>query len=580
MFLAELSIKNFRKLKDIKLHFQDGLNILVGPNNVGKTAVIDALRALLSGPDEPPLRLSLTDLRCPVGGEPAPSSVVFEYIFRGLTVDDEADFMPALEPGEPGKLNARIGVRYSDADSSGRLRPKRWCGQHEDVPLTSEMMENLRGVYLQPLRDASQALRPGRSSLLARLLRLLADEAGIKSIDDVLKATDDELKKLAPVVTTQEAVSDRHKKMLGGTLAQVLNVSLSPSDFQRMSARASLLVDALELDQNGLGFNNLIYMAVVLSDLSKDPEAAAYRGLIVEEPEAHLHPQLQAILLRYLEGIRETPEGERPVQVFVTSHSPNFASIAKIEALACLVDVGDGVEAFFPREVAFQPGKREKLERYLDATRAEIFFARRVVFVEGSAELILLHVLSKRAGFDLRGHGVSVISVEGLNFDSFLPLFGEKGLKVPVAVITDADPQSDDDAVLYPGFGAAKVVSENTTKMKGLEDAFVKVFCGLKTFEYDLALHPANLNPMLAALAELHPIIGKEVAASVAAAGDAEKAKTLFCGLFERGSTPVQKGRFGQALAQVWADEQVACEVPSYIRDALQHVCTFGTGQP
>src|SRR3546814_8320710 len=80
--------------------------------------------------------------------------------------------------------------------------------------------------------------------------------------------------------------------MHGPQLAQLLDLGLSGSDFQRLASRLSLVVDTFEIEQNGLGFNNLIFMAVVLSELAKNPEAS-YRGLIIEEPEAHLHPQLQ-----------------------------------------------------------------------------------------------------------------------------------------------------------------------------------------------------------------------------------------------------------------------------------------------
>lgn len=580
MHLAELNIENFRKLGKVCLSFQPGLNILVGANNVGKTAVVDSLRALLASPDEYLPRLKTEDLRVPPNGEAMPSSITFHYIFRGLSLDDEADFLPALKPNGNGTLDAHITVRYSDPDSSGRLRAKRWCGDHEDVGLTSDMMENLRGVYLPPLRDASQGLKPSRTSQLARLLQLLADDPGRDGIDKALKILDGELKKHQPLIDTQTAIETRHKAMLGKQLAQTLEVGLSASDFKKMSSRLSLLVDSLEIEQNGLGFNNLIYMAVVLSELSKSPEAA-YRGLIVEEPEAHLHPQLQAVLLRYLQGVHNAAKDERSVQVFVTSHSPNFASIAKLESLTCLVETDKGVDAFFPRKVHFEPGKREKLERFLDATRAELFFARKAIFVEGAAELILIHVLAERAGYDLRGHAISLISVEGLNFDCFLPLFGEKALRIPVAVITDADPESVDLSILYPAPGAAAEVSDNTNKMLELQDSFVKVFHGLKTFEYDLALHATNRDAMIKALQELHPKIGANVATSVAAAiSEAEKARALFSGMFERESNNVQKGRFSQALAQILSNPAIPCEVPKYIRDAIEHVCTMNPIAP
>jgi putative ATP-dependent endonuclease of OLD family len=99
----------------------------------------------------------------------------------------------------------------------------------------------------------------------------------------------------------QAAITDQHTGMVGPQLAQALKVDLSGSDFKRFSSRLSLMVDTFEIEQNGLEFNNLIFMAVVLSELARNQESA-YRGLIVEEPEAHLHPQLQAVLLRYLEN--------------------------------------------------------------------------------------------------------------------------------------------------------------------------------------------------------------------------------------------------------------------------------------
>lgn len=575
MHLALLRISNFRKINKIEMQFQPGLNVIVGPNNVGKTAVVDALRALLAGHDEPYPRLDNEDMHRPKGGASV-GNIEFQYVFRDLTPDDEADFLAALKPDENGNLEAHITIRYSEADKTGRLRAKRWCGDHEDVGLTTDMMENLRGVYLPPLRDASQGLKPNRTSQLSRLFQLLADDAGREGINEALKQLDEELKKHEPIVNTHKAIKNRHGAMLGPQLAQALDLGLSGSDFQRLASRLSLLVDAFEIEQNGLGFNNLIFMAVVLSELAKNPEAS-YRGLIIEEPEAHLHPQLQAVLLGYLETIKAV-DGEKPVQLFVTSHSPNFASIANLDSLACLVDTGTSVETFLPRTITFSKGKREKLERYLDVTRAELFFARRVIFVEGSAELMLVSVLAEKCNCKLREHGVSLISVEGLNFDSFLPLFGEQALKIPVAVITDADPVDKPEGdgepqAIYPAPGDTVTVSDNTAKMKESEDAFVKVFHGLKTLEYDLALHANNRTAMLTALKELHPKIGATVAAAVEAAeGDAAKARTLFSGMFERPQNNVQKGRFGQALAQVIADGSDFV-VPNYIREAVIHAC-------
>src|SRR5690606_3700592 len=133
------------------------------------------------------------------------------------------------------------------------------------------------------------------------------------------------------------------------------------------------------------------------------------------------------------------------------------------------------------RSVGFGKGKREKLARYLDVTRAELFFARRALFVEGAAEMLLVSVLAEKHGYDLRGHGVSLISVEGLNFDCFMPLFGEKAITVPDAVISDADPTTEIDGKavgLYPAADETVDPSDNAKSMIKREDSLVKVFLG------------------------------------------------------------------------------------------------------
>jgi len=617
MYLAELTIKNFRKLREATLKFQPGLNVLVGPNNAGKSAVIDALRTLLAGHEETYPRLDGSDRHRPHEGDPT-GDISFHFIFRDLSLEDEADFIAALKPNGDKNMEAHIHVQYTDMDKTGRFKVRRWCGDHPEVSLTSDMMENLRGVYLQPLRDAAQGLRPNRNSQLARLLHLLTDDAGRDTINTALKQLDDTLKQDKSIQSTHKAITTRHDSMMGAQLAQELAVGLSVTDFQRLSSRLTLTAEAMEIEKNGLGFNNLIFMAVVLSELAKNTDSA-FRGLIIEEPEAHLHPQLQRVLLQYLAGI-PTGEGEKPVQLFVTSHSPNFASNSKLDSLVCLIENEAGVETFFPRDIKFEKGKREKLERYLDVTRAELFFARRVIFVEGAAELMLIDALAKKMNFDLREYGVSLISVEGLNFDSFLPLFGEQGLRIPVAVVTDADPfeeeveavvegeqaeediddllseaayQEETDAPddeepagnaekkkkvkrkeVYPALGDQVRLSANTIKMKNLEDDFVKVFHGLKTLEYDLALIEANRDPMLTALADPHPKISKALRKIVDTQPDnTAKTKALFCGMFERkGNGNIQKGRFAQALAEQISKEN-GFEVPEYLKKAIQHVC-------
>ena len=569
MYLAELEIKGFRRVAELKLRFKPGLNVLVGPNNVGKTAVVDGLRALLTTTEEGALRVDSYDLHA-AGGMIAPD-ITFHYVFRDLSLDEEADFLPALKPipaaaGETDKYEAHLWVRYSAAGTPGRMRPKRWCGDHEENSITSEMLEDLRAVYLPPLRDSASGLRPSRTSQLARLIDRLASDVEKAKLVELLKTFEEKLEAEAPVANTQQAIEKRHGAMLGPTLKQSLKIGLTPPEFQRLAARLSLEVEGLDIEQNGLGYNNLIYMAVVLSELALNPNAA-YKALIVEEPEAHLHPQLQVVLLDHLQSIEQAVPGQKPVQVFVTSHSPHFASAANLDSLACLHQ-GDGkVGGFFPREAIFAPKKKEKLQRFLDVTRADLFFARQLILVEGAAERFLVVAMATKLGIKLREHSVTLLSTEGLNFDCFVPLFGEFAIPIRVAIISDSDTNT------YPTLADTPTMSPAAAAIEALANSHIKTYFAKKTLEYDLALHPENQAHMLAALAEIHPGISADLKATVDAADPADKPKLLFRGMFDRETgSNVKKGEFAQALAEYLADPTVTFTTPPYIKDALTYM--------
>lgn len=102
MYLAELTIKNFRRISEATLLFRPGLNVIVGPNNIGKTAVVDGLRALLAGADDPYPRFTCDDIHLPTGGVAA-GEIRFKYVFRDLSLDDEAEFIHALHECPGGK---------------------------------------------------------------------------------------------------------------------------------------------------------------------------------------------------------------------------------------------------------------------------------------------------------------------------------------------------------------------------------------------------------------------------------------------------------------------------------------------
>jgi putative ATP-dependent endonuclease of OLD family len=503
----------------------------------------------------------------------ASTEAKFTFGFRGLSEQELADFVTTLKlipTNDSSKkvYEAVFTVQYSKVVSESRLKVRKWVGYHDENPLTAEMLEELRAVYLPPLRDPASGLRPGRFSQLAKLLHRLANQSERDTLEAQLKKIDSRLKLLAPVSTTNSVIGDKHTTMLGKELAQLLDLELSPSDFSRFAARLGISVAGMEVEQNGLGFNNLIFMAVVLSELGLN-KSASYCGLIVEEPEAHLHPQLQSVLLDYLKTVEMPQEGQRPVQVFVTSHSPNFAALADLDSICCIYDSPTGPAAFSPRDIKFDIGQKEKLQRYLNVTRAELFFARRLILVEGTAELFLVDALASNHDYDLRKHSVSIISTDGLNFDCFLPLFGENAMQIPVAVITDADPPKD----IFPRKFDEITISPTGSKLRKSEDKFVRLFFAKKTLEYDLALYPSARKIMLLALDSIHPTICKSIDAEIKGFSQShERAKIVFSKMYITGS--VQKGRFAQLFAFEINKSSKKISLPPYLLNALNFAVT------
>jgi len=105
----------------------------------------------------------------------------------------------------------------------------------------------------------------------------------------------------------------------------------------------------------------------------------------------------------------------------------------------------NGVSAVSAYVIELDPQMKKRSQRFLDTTKAELFFARRILMVEGIAEALLLPVLTRVVGGDLKKSAVTIVNADGLNFNSFLPLFGDDKITAPVALLADGDARKIDD---------------------------------------------------------------------------------------------------------------------------------------
>lgn len=321
MYLSELRVKNFRRLKDAELRFHDGLNVIVGENNSGKTAIVDAILTVLND------RTSEIDDVLYEAGDRAPGFSI-EAMFDGLAIADESAFVEALVPGlEAGKHRARFAVSVTVKNQE--LERTNEVGFGAKSGTYYEVLKRHRLDYLPALRDpkATTGLRAGRQSKLAGLLRRTSSDNEQTALCEIATNANTEMKKNDAVERATGIIQDNIRDI--SSLAFLLDTDLNfvAPDFDRLAAQLEGYADGLPAGLSGLGYGNLIYIAAVLGDLKSGKDTdKRYRALIIEEPEAHLHPQQQILLLRFLES--QIGNRDRPIQIFVTTHSPILASQA------------------------------------------------------------------------------------------------------------------------------------------------------------------------------------------------------------------------------------------------------------
>ena len=557
MRIKELTVRNFRKIRELTIAFPPGLTVIVGQNNSGKTAIMDALRLMLfPGRDYDALRINEDDFRQKSDNAP----IEISCVFCDLNLTDEARLVECLVKIGDGKFEARLNVRVEFNSVSGRPNFKWWGGETEGGTFPSNLYDNISCVYLQPLRDPDSGLRPGQNSQISRLIRRLTSEAKEQEFVDIAKEANEQIGKLKPVDAARNAIDRQMQSIAGKELMQKTKLVFNDPTFARIISGIQPEIAGLPFSLNGLGYNNLVFTAATLGTLRQNVQFS-YRSVLIEEPEAHLHPHLQVLLLRYLSSVAGETAGNQ-VQVIASSHSPILASQCPVDAIVGVHETeAQGVTSVSVCKLEFDEIKKKKLRRYLDATRGELFFARRILMVEGIAEALLLPLLAKAIGRDLKESAVTVINADGINFDAFLPLFGNNALKIPVAILTDGDAAQ---------IGAEMSDAAKALKAKEGEIANLRVRTSEITFEHELARNPPLLALMLDALTVLHPQIGAEVRNGLGAiAGNDAKAGFFYEEVFKKRDT--SKGRFAQELAELIETKPISAnDVPVYIREALQ----------
>ena len=555
MHITELRIRNFRNFLSAKLCFSEGLNTLIGENGSGKTNVLHALRIIL---DES-LERNATYLResdfcrdlpswrgewivisaqfaeldpsegCQLlkhhtGHMDGTDTGTCTYLFRPKREARKKLFELRGRVEEIQEFLKTLTINDYEPCFTGRGRGdllddavyRAWAGNPEtgEYPDPEKDDENIlgvrvRGVYeevactfVRALRDVVGELRGYRSSPLLTLLRGMESEIEIAEADRItgqVRTLNSDISSLKEIKDLAAGIEGALKKAVGYTYGPNVTIeSALPDSMERLLQRLIVLVGDSsasdyrgELQEQSLGAANLIYLALKLLEyeLKLSTDRVAYFFLI-EEPEAHIHTHIQKTLFSNLPS--------KKTQVIVSTHSTHISSAAKIASVNILAKKDEHVEVYQPAN-GLSPIEVTRLERYLDAVRSPLLFAKGVLLVEGDTEQVMIAAMLKAEfGCSTDELGFSVISMSAAFFEHVAVIFAEDRMHRPCAIVTDsdialidlpADPTTDNAEQAHAR--AAQLSGKRRTAtletMIG-DNPWVRAFFADHTFEIDFLL--------------------------------------------------------------------------------------------
>lgn len=449
MFLSTLRLWNFRKYSSgedgrpgLEVHFHEGVNVLIGENDSGKTAIVDAIRYVLKTQSGEFIQFDDKDFYQDTNGNRSDESKI-ECVFDGLNEQDFGLFWEWLSWNDD-KTRYLLKVWLNVKRKDNVIVPRFSAGIDSQAErMDSEARDLLKVVYFKPLRDALTEMTHGYKSRLAQILgahelfKTRKDAQGNNTkhkleidYENLKKEIEDYFRRggMGENITGEINQFLKDHFLLKGD-PRTAQIKLTGGEITEILRLLDLIMEG---NKSGLGTLNLLCIAAEMLLLNNQKKGL--KLALVEELEAHLHPQYQLRLIEYISSYHKNE------QFILTTHSITLASKIKLANLIVL----KGSEAFpmSSEYTMMKPADYNFLERFLDATKANLFFAKGLIMVEGDAENLLIPAIAQLIGRNLYEYGVSVVNVGSTAYKRYISIFKRKdgkAFKMPIAIVSDLD---------------------------------------------------------------------------------------------------------------------------------------------
>lgn len=562
MHISSLSIRNFRNFKAAKFHFKSGINTIIGENDSGKTNLFYALRILIDDTLPRYINFYSSDFNRGLGNWVG-HWIIITLFFDELDASEEAQALAVQSSGHMDTTsNGSYSVYfrpkyqfrkelydYSQTDEktaeglqllldkisledyetvylsrgSGDFSDddiyKKYIGDFEAIefPDPDDKEELVFGTYLpreinihnevsctfiKALRDVESDLRSYANNPLVNLLRGKEKTVEIAKKDEIIKSIgelNEKIGSLDEVIEVKKGIDKSIKDAVGTTYAPNIDIrSELPNEMEKLFQSLKLWVG--DPDDEGykgriwelsLGGANLIYLSLKLLEYEKVKTDKIANFLLIEEPEAHIHTHIQKTLFNNLK--------ESKTQAIISTHSTHISSVSKISSVNVL-SRGEKEAVVFQPSNNLSPDDIVRVERYLDAVRSNLLFAKGVLLVEGDAEQILIPEMFKRVfGLSLDEIGISLINIGSTGFENVARIFHSDRIKKHCAIMTDLDksivalPANSADDNDYQKHCRAS--EEKGKERKGRltefskDNEYINLFFAENTFEVDFLMN-------------------------------------------------------------------------------------------